>query len=636
MRRTLALLLLLSCVAWTQTQPAAPKLLRSDGKYAIERYLNIRSAGSPSYSPATDEIVYLSNVTGTNQVWKQPANGGYPEQLTFYDDRVMRVEWSPRGDVVLFVKDEGGNERGQLYLMDPDAETIEPLTSAPKVIHQFGDFSRDGLQVCYASNERNERYFDVYVVDLASRQKRRLLAGEVNYYPDSFSPDGRYVLVTREKSSYDNDLFLVDTRSESVTHLTPHQGEAFYRDMEWMPDGSGFYLAANEGRDKANLAFFDLRTRVLRYVEDSQLELDDATGIAIDRTGNLMFYAWNDRGVSLVKIRDLKTGRVQDFRGLPKGIVGEGSWNANGSRVTFSYASPSINSDVWVWDLAQNRAWQVTHSTRAGIPSSSFVEPQVITYPSHDGTQVPAFLYLPKGTAKGAALPAIVHVHGGPESQERAKFDTVYQYLLNRGYAILAPNIRGSAGFGRTYLHADDYKKRKDAIEDVTAAANFLKASGYVDPGKLVIMGGSYGGFMVLAQASMHPELWAAAVDIVGIANWKTFFQNTGAWRRAHRAAEYGDPEVDPEFMASISPINFAQNIRAPLFVIAGANDPRVPKHESDQIVEKVRARGVPVEYMPFADEGHGLAKRANRIKAYSAVAAFLDKHVKSAAPPGK
>jgi len=612
----------------------ASGVLHSSGKYDIARYLNIRSASSPSYSPTSDDIVYLTNTTGTNQVWKNPGHGGYAEQLTFFDDRVLRVKWSPRGDVVLFTKDQGGNERAQLYLMDPDAETIEELTNSPKAIFQFGEFSRDGTRICYSSNERNERYFDVYVMDLGMRQARRVLSGEVNYYAHSFSPDGRQVLVSRENTNADNDLFLVDTRSESVVHLTPHTGEAMYRDMAWLPDGSGFYLASNEGRDKANLAFLDVHARALRYVEDAPMELDEATGIAIDRQGTTLFYAWNNNGTSLAKLRDLKSGRVQEFRGLPKGVIGRGSFNGDGSRLAFAYSSPTINGDVWVWDVVQNKAWQVTHSTRSGIPS--FVEPQVVSYPSFDGTLIPAFLYLPKGAAKDGRLPTIVSVHGGPEAQERAGFNPVYQYFLNRGYAVLAPNIRGSAGFGTKYLHMDDYKKRKDAIEDVAQAAAYLKSTGYADPDKLVIMGGSYGGFMTLAQVTMHPELWAAAVDIVGIANWRTFFQNTGVWRRANRATEYGDPEKDPEFMDSISPINFVDKIRAPLFVIAGANDPRVPKEEADQMVAKVKAKGVPVEYIAFPDEGHGMAKRVNRIKGYSAIAEFLDKYVKDKSSAGR
>ncbi|HXE91719.1 MAG TPA: S9 family peptidase [Terriglobales bacterium] len=642
----LAFLLVCCVVAWGQAPTApAPSILRPAGPRSIERYLNIRSATAPTYSPVTDDIAYLTNVTGTNQVWKHPARGGYAEQLTFFDDRVQSVRWSPRGDVLLFTRDAGGNERSQLFLMDPEGETIDALTEAPKSIYQFGDFSRDGAWICYSSNERNERIFDVYVMELATRKSRRIVAGEVNHYAHSFSPDGRHLLVVREHSTDDNDLFLFDTRSESVLHLTPHTGEAFYRDMAWMPDGSGFYVATNQGRDKFNLAFYDLRQQKLTYVEDSNYDVDDTTGLTVDPKGRWLFYAWNEDAASAVRVRNLKTGTVELFRGLPRGVVSKASFNGDGTKVAFAYSSPGINSDVWVLQLSAPAApgtvpasksagavaRQVSHSSRAGIPSSSFVTPEFVRYRSFDGVEVPAFFYLPQGAQKDGRLPAIVYVHGGPESQERPDFDAVFQYFLNRGYAILAPNIRGSAGFGRAYVHMDDYKKRPDAIRDVALAVDYLKSTGYVDARKIAVMGGSYGGFMALAQATMHPELWAAVVDIVGISNWKTFFANTGPWRRAHRASEYGDPEKDPEFMASISPINFVDRVRAPLIIIQGANDPRVPKIESDQMVEKLKARGVPVEYLVFADEGHGLAKRPNRIKGYSAIADFLDKHLKNA-----
>lgn len=642
----LALVLTTGAGAQAPLAPAAPDLVPGTGRYDMARYLNIRSATAPSYSPVTDDIVYLTNVTGTNQVWKHPARGGWPEQLTFFDERVQEVHWSPRGDVVLFTRDSGGDERSQLWLMDPDGENMIALTDAPKVIHDFGDFSRDGAWICYSSNERTERIFDVYVMELATRKARRIFAGDENYTAHSFSPDGRHVLAIRERSSYENDLFLIDTQSESVIHLTPHDGTAFYRNIVWAPDGSGLYLAANQDRDKASLAFLDIRQRKLNYLEESTHEVDDTTGLAIDRSGTVLFYAWNENGASAVRVHDLKTGRIELFRGLPRGVVGKGSFNGDGTKVAFHYASPAINSDVWVLTLGRKPATggavvaakqdeagarQVSHSTRAGIPSSRMVTPEMVSYPSFDGTSIPAFFYLPQGAQKDGKLPAIVYVHGGPESQERANFSAVFQYFLNRGYAILAPNIRGSAGYGKAYMAADNYKKRQDAIRDVALATDYLKSTGYVNGKKIVIMGGSYGGFMALAQATMNPDLWAAVVDIVGVANWNTLFKTTGAWRRSHRAAEYGDPEKDPEFLKSISPINFVDRIKAPLIVIQGANDPRVPKSESDQMVEKVRAKGTPVEYLVFADEGHGLVKRSNRIKGYTAIADFLDKHVRNA-----
>jgi dipeptidyl aminopeptidase/acylaminoacyl peptidase len=360
--------------------------------------------------------------------------------------------------------------------------------------------------------------------------------------------------------------------------------------------------------------------------------MDSATGLDINPTGTMLVYGCNHNGISVLKLRDLKTGKVSEREKLPgmaAAIIGDASFSGDGRHIAFSFSSASQPGDIWVYEVATSQVRPVTQSSRAGIPASSFVTPQVVSWESFDKIRIPAFLYLPQGAAKDGKLPVIVHVHGGPEGQERPGFNPVYQYFLNRGYAILAPNIRGSSGFGKAYLHMDDYKKRMDAIKDVAMGVEFLKGTGYIDPKKIVIMGGSYGGFMTLAQATMNPDLWAAAVDIVGIANWDTFFKHTGAYRRAHRASEYGDPAKDPEFMASISPINHVDKIKAPLFVIAGANDPRVPKEEADQMVEKVKAKGVPVEYIAFPDEGHGMAKRANRIRGYTAIADFLDKYVK-------
>jgi dipeptidyl aminopeptidase/acylaminoacyl peptidase len=608
-------------------------LVEPTGRYDIARYLNIQAAVGPTFSPVSDEIAYLTNITGVNQVFKLSPGNPVPQQLTFFDDRVQSVHWSPRGDVILFSKDQGGNERSQIYLMDTSGETIEALTSNPKVIHSFGDFSRDGKRICYASNEREERTFDVYVMDLADRKAQRVFTSpdDHSYRPRSFSPDGKHVLATRENSNADNDLFLIELASGTATLLTPHTGEAAYQDAEWAPDGSGFYLAANEGRDKAALAFYDLGARKLKYLEDEPFVVDGAVGITINRAGTRLIYGCNHNGISVLKLRDLQTGSVRELHKVAdaKGVISGVSFSGDGNRITFAFSSSTHPSDVWLLDLRSLVPRQLTHSTLAGIPFRSFVAPEVVSYKSFDGTAIPAFLYLPQGAVRDARLPAIVSVHGGPEAQERAGFSAVYQYFLNRGYAILAPNIRGSSGFGKNYLHMDDYKKRFDAIKDVALATDYMKSTGYIDATKIAVMGGSYGGFMTLAQVTMNPDLWAAGVDIVGIANWSTYFKNTGAWRRSNRASEYGDPDKDAEFMASISPISYVEKIKAPLFVVAGANDPRVPKNEADQMVEKVKAKGVPVEYIAFPDEGHGMAKRANRIRAYTAIADFLDKYVK-------
>jgi dipeptidyl aminopeptidase/acylaminoacyl peptidase len=306
---------------------------------------------------------------------------------------------------------------------------------------------------------------------------------------------------------------------------------------------------------------------------------------------------------------------------VPEGVVGGFEFAPDSGRLAFTLVGPTRNPDVWVLDLPEGEPRRVTRSSTAGIPRSSFRQPRPLRYPSFDGREIPALLYEPEGEN----APVIVNVHGGPESQSRPTFAPVTQYLLHRGYAVLFPNVRGSTGYGKAYTHLDDVELRMDSVRDLAHAAHWLRGRGHK---RVAVMGGSYGGFMVLAALTEYPELWSAGVDIVGIANLVTFLENTGSYRRGLREPEYGSLERDRQFLESISPIHKAGNIRAPLMVIHGKNDPRVPVGEAEQIVERVRKNGGAVEYLLYEDEGHGLAKLANRLDAYPKIAAFLDEHL--------
>jgi dipeptidyl aminopeptidase/acylaminoacyl peptidase len=285
--------------------------------------------------------------------------------------------------------------------------------------------------------------------------------------------------------------------------------------------------------------------------------------------------------------------------------------------------------NVWVYDIRKNKLMQVTHSDRAGIAPASFVAPQLVHYKTFDGRQIPAWFYLPAGAQSDGSLPTIVYLHGGPESQTRADFNPIIQYFVNNGYAVLAPNVRGSTGYGKTYHHLDDVAKRMDSVRDAAMAVEYLKSSGYAHPQKMACMGGSYGGFMVLSLVTQYPDLWAAGVDLYGVANFISFFKHTGPYRRKHRASEYGNPDKDADFLRSISPIHRVDRITAPMMILQGATDPRVPQEESDQMVAALRQRGVPVEYIVFPDEGHGILKLNNRVRAYGAIVQFLDRYLK-------
>lgn len=305
------------------------------------------------------------------------------------------------------------------------------------------------------------------------------------------------------------------------------------------------------------------------------------------------------------------------------------TWSHDGTRLAFTLDSANDASDIWVWDIVQLQLWRATRSALGGIPQHTFATPSLVHYISFDGLQIPAFLYLPT-SGPTEQLPVVVYVHGGPEGQSRPLYSPTMQYLTACGYAVFVPNVRGSSGYGYKYQSLDDVRLRMDSVADLQHAVIYLRESGIADPRRIAVMGGSYGGFMVLSAMTTYPDLWAAGIDIVGIANFVTFLENTGPWRRKLREPEYGSLENDRDFLEQISPIHSIDRVTAPLFVVHGANDPRVPVGEAEQVVAALRARNVPVEYMRFADEGHGLIKRANRLVAYPAIARFLDTHVRN------
>lgn len=593
--------------------------------YPFSQYLNIKSASAPALSPDGGQVAFLTNITGTRQIWVVDGKGGWPNQITFYQNTIGNIFWSPDGKWILFEMDKDGNERYQLYLISPDGSKTVQLTEKPEVIHAFGGWSKDGQTMAFSSNERNEAYFDIYTMDLNSKEKKMVYQKDTFLSTFGFSPDDKYLVIKENITNLNSDLYLLEIGQTTPRHLTPHSGDADYSFVSWTPDCRGFYLTADEKRDFINMAFYDIKTRKLKYIENQKRDIEE---LKISQDGRYLAFVENDNGYGVLKVRNLETGEdgaPLALRGITTGL----EFSEDGNKLAYVYVSPTSNADIRIYDFNEQKNTQVTRSTKAGIPQESFVEPTLVKYKSFDGLEISAFLYLPKDAGKGPKSPVILSIHGGPESQERPFFSIVFQYFLSRGYAILAPNIRGSTGYGKKYTHLDDIKLRGNAIKDVVYAVEYLKTQRTIDPDKIVIMGGSYGGYMTLAAITFYPDLWAAAVDIVGIANFESFLQNTGAWRRKLREAEYGYLDKDIQTLRKFSPIHYVDNIKTPLFVIQGANDPRVPKSEAEQIVASVKAKGGVVEYMLFEDEGHGLSKLPNRIKGYSAIADFLDKYVK-------
>ena len=607
--------------------------------YGFERYLNVRTAYGASFSPDGRHLSFLTDITGVAEVWSVPVDIGaetpaWPAQLTFRGERVAGASYSPTADTLLVTADIGGNERTQLYALAADGSDFSRLTNQPETIYQLGGWSPDGARICYSSNERDARYFDVYERDVASGEARLLLQEDSTNYAASYAPDGARVLAMRFDSNIRDQLWLIDVQTREARALTPaiSEGPARHIAAHWSADGNGLYLLSDRDRQFLSLAYLDLASSQLTYLEEDQW---DAEELAMTHDGARMALVRNVDGYSTLALFDVSDG-WQQRRSLPAptlaaGVVREVTWSRDGARLAFTLDASDDNPDIRVWDIERQVLWRATRSSTAGIPRERFVSPSLVHYPTFDSRDIPAFLYLPR-TAQTAGLPVVVYVHGGPESQFRPTFNPVIQYLVHRGYGVLAPNVRGSSGYGYAYQSLDDVRLRMNSVADLRFAAEWLAQSGTADLNRIAVMGGSYGGFMTLAALTTYPDLWAAGVDIVGIANFVTFLENTGPWRRKLREPEYGSLERDRAFLEEISPLTSADHISAPLFVLHGRNDPRVPVGEAEQIATAVRARGLPVEYLVFDDEGHGIIKRANRLIAYPAIARFLDAHLKPSA----
>ncbi|WP_248897638.1 S9 family peptidase [Haloplanus halobius] len=607
--------------------------------FDIERYLNIRSAYGASFGPDGDRLAFLMDTTGVPQVWTIDDPGAWPEQRTFFDDRVTFVSWSPERPELVFGMDRGGNEREALYRLDVASGAVTDLTRHPDAKHRFGGWSPDGEYVAFASNRRDNAVFDIYVQGRTDTgaDAERVHEGDGWFAVSGWSPSGDRLALVESHSSFDQDVYVLDVATGERRHLTPHDGDVRYQSVSWGPDGDNLYLVTDRDVDTLSLARIDLSTGDLSTVEAADAddhEADDdwnVDGVAVDDESRRLVYSRNVDGYTELGVGELVApGRVDHFPSpdLPPSVAGGVSFDDSGERFALTVTRSDDTANVYVADVVSGGVERWTRASTAGIPRDTFVAPELVRYPSFDGLEIPAFFSLPETDTGHGETPVVVDVHGGPESQRRPSFGRVKQYLLSRGYAVFEPNVRGSSGYGKAYTHLDDVEKRMDSVADLKAGAEWLHDHPAVDPDRIAVMGASYGGFMTLAALTTYPDIWAAGVDIVGIANFVTFLENTGDWRRELREAEYGSLDADRELLESISPIHQVEEITAPLFVLHGENDPRVPVSEAHRIVEGAREAGVPVRELIFEDEGHGFTKLENRIEAYAAIVEFLDTHL--------
>jgi len=488
----------------------------------------------------------------------------------------------------------------------------------------------------FSSNERDARFFDVYVMNVETGARRLLFQGDGSYHAGGFSPDGASVLVLRADVGSDQTAYVLGVDSGELRAIIPPDKPAKYGHLAWSPDGAAVFCVTDHGREFLYLAKLDVTTAALTPVITAEWDIED---YKIAPNGALVAYEVNADGFSELHVRDLSSGVDLNVE-IPPGVASDAgrwyhsfSWFPDSARFAFTLATPQAPADVYLCALSDGAAGaasveKVSRTWKAGLDPDALFPAELIHYPTFDGRQIPAFVFRPRDDAPPGPRPTVFLVHGGPESQTRAAYNPVIQYLTYRGFVVVATNVRGSSGYGKAYLHLDDVEKRLDSVHDLAKGAEWAAASGLSDPQRIAVMGQSYGGFMVLSAVTEYPDLWAAGIDIYGIANFVTFMENTGPWRRKHRGAEYGMLEHHRDVLERISPIHKVDRITAPMMVIHGANDPRVPIGETEQIVASLQARGRSVEYVRFEDEGHGIVKLKNRLVAFPKIADFLEEHL--------
>ena len=607
------------------TFAALPLIGADDLETSVALMAKVGYARQPAFSPDGKELVFVSNLSGSPQIWSVATEGGWPTQLTALNDPAGSVSWSRDGKWLAFTVAPGGGMNVQVYLMRPDGKDMRRITAGGRETNGIGVWSRDSHWLAWTSNRKNPRSLDAYVLDL--------LTGESSHVADlegtgdilDFSSSRKQAVITRLRSRGSNNLYMRDLTSGQETLLTPHEGPGSFGVGVFSPDGSTVYVSSNKDRDRT--AFARVKTsggqiEVIAGRDDADLGSSE-----ISEDGKTAALVWNRDGRSELSFVDLGTGKVTAGPKLPAELVSGLAFSGDGRRLAFVATGAAAPADIWVFDRPSGKMWQVTRSPHAGVDLSALVRPELVKFRAHDGLELSGWLYRPRGAQ--AAGPMVLSFHGGPEGQETPSFSADYQALVSRGISVFAPNVRGSSGFGKKFVNLDNGELRFDGIKDIQSCADFVVKSGWADAKRLGIMGGSYGGYMVTAAITEYPDLFAAAADLYGMVNFETFFAHTEPWMAAISTVEYGDPVTQADLLRRLSPIHKIDRIRTPTIVLHGANDTNVPVVEAEQVVENLKKRNVPVEYILFPDEGHGWRKTANRIRSTVAITQWFEARLK-------
>jgi dipeptidyl aminopeptidase/acylaminoacyl peptidase len=623
MRNTIVFIsmaMLFACVPTTRDVP----------QYTIEQFLDNLSIGGGSFSADESKLLVTSNQTGIYNVFALNVDGSGEEQLTFSEgDYRAAISYFPEDDRFLFSSDQGGNEINHVYMQEPDG-TVTDLTPWEGAVSMFGGWARDLKSFYIVSNQRDPRFFDLYTIKLETLQPELIYENKEGFDPDLVSNTGRYVVLTQSLTTSNNEMYLLDLYTGEIKHISEHEGDATFYSTDFSLDDRVLYILTNEGSEYTYLSAY--------HLESGEKEIMYETG------WDLMYayYSYNHKyqviGINedaktVVKVIEVDTGDEVDMPEFEGGDISGVSISRSEEKIRLSVGSSTSPGNMYVYTFEDGSLQQLTSTLNPEINEADLVAGEVIRYPSFDGLEIPAILYKPHQASGKNKVPVLLWIHGGPGGQSRLGFNSFLQFIVNHGYAVLAVNNRGSSGYGKTFYNLDNQRHGEDDLMDCVKAKDFLAGLDYVDADKIGILGGSYGGYMVMAALAFQPEEFAVGVNLFGVTNWLRTLRSIPSWWESQRKALYtelGDPGTrDSLRLYNISPLFHAENVTKPLIVLQGANDPRVLQVESDEIVEAVRGNGVPVEYVIFDDEGHGFVKKENEIEGYGNILEFLDQYLK-------
>jgi dipeptidyl aminopeptidase/acylaminoacyl peptidase len=616
-----------------------PKQIASKPNAQVEKNLSIeklymtRLVGGADWSPDGKRVVFMSNISGRNNLWVVPTEGGWPTQLTVSDQRQTGAAWSPDGKWIAYQSDYDGDEQWDIFIVSPTTGQVVNLTNTRDIAEQDPTWSADGRYLSYTVKPRTSSAVEIDIYDMVMRKVKHLTSDTPKDKRNSapvWSKDGKWIAYTQyQAKGTDSNIFLAEVGTAKSSLLTEHEGESLYTVDDFSPDGKKLLITSNAANGYENVGLLEIASKKITWLTKEKWEI---RGGQFFPDGKRVTWTANVDGNTDIYVHDLATGKTSALP-LPKGLNDLGSrattFTKDGSRFLYYHNGPTAPGDLWVYTMATGKSHQVTYSLVAGMRSEDMVEPYLVHYPSKDGKwTISAFVYMPYNLPRNGQHPAIVFVHGGPTSQTVNSFSRIVQHLANEGYIVIAPNYRGSTGYGKEFQQANLFDMGGGDLQDVLTAADWIKQTGYVDPKKLIVMGGSYGGYMSMMAVTKAPEVWAAGVPIVPFVNYFTEVENEDPALREFDLATMGDPEKNKDLYHDRSPIFFVDQIKAPLILLAGGNDPRCPKEEAEQVVDAIKKRGGVVDYKVYENEGHGFSRVNNQIDAYKRVADFLKAHV--------